>query len=98
MHADISTNSVSDTNTRDLQGSSYVLQFPVSKGGSPRHYGFDEEWLVPFAFLKASNDAEAPAFQVAFGKDNILTAVKVAVETGSQNQRKLIECVSRKTA
>lgn len=87
VHADISTDRISDTNTRDPQGSSYVLQFPVSEGRSPRHYGFDEEWLVSFAFLKASNNAEAPAFQVTFTKDNILTAVKVAVKTGTVRNR-----------
>lgn len=87
MRADISTDSVSDTHTRDPQGSSYVLQFPVSEGGSPGHYGFDEEWLVSFAFLKASNNAEAPAFQVTFTKDNILTEVKVAVKTGTVKTR-----------
>lgn len=72
--------SVSDLNTRDPEDGPYVLQSPVSEGGSPRHYGFDEERLVSFALLKASNNAEAPAFQVTFAKDNILTAVKVAAK------------------
>lgn len=60
----------------------YILELPVSEGRRPRHYGFDEEWFVSFAFLKAPDDAEAPALQVTLAKDDILTAVKVAAKTG----------------
>lgn len=63
----------------DSPGTSHLLEFPVPECRSPGHDGFDEEGLVSFAFLKASHDAEAPAFQVSFTKDNILTEVKVAV-------------------